>query len=255
MTNFKKSFEQGFEDKQNGETFDQGKSIEEIVNDYIESCLQYGHKAKEWNPKMASYIQDELHGYHLIDLVQTYQFLKHVSAMLKQKAEKSAKILFVGTSKASSRLIKQYAQECNSYYINYRWLGGMLTNWPTLQKRIERFKDLKSLLANKEKPNLSKKEYNGYKKEFEKLKKLFSGIENMTKLPDIVIFTSQLKDYLAINECTKLGIACVAITDTNCDPDLVPYPIPGNDDSPAAVEFVLKNLSAAINAGYNKKKS
>ncbi len=231
------------------------KTVGEIVDEYISSNLQYGHKPREWNPKMAPYIQMEKWGYHVIDLVTSFKFIKGVSKILKRKAEKSAKFLFVGTNRVSRRLIKRYAEECNSYYINHRWLGGTITNWPTLQKRIERFKQLRQIVEGKEKLNVSKKDYSSQKKEYEKLKKLFCGIENMTSLPDMVIFTSQLKDYLAISECTKLGIPCIAITDTNCDPDLVPFPIPGNDDSEAAVEFILKKLSFAINAGYNKKKA
>lgn len=230
------------------------KSIEKIVSEYIESGLQYGHKPKEWNPKMAPYIKDEGSGYHIIDLVKSFQFLKYTSSIVKEKAEKSSTFLFVGTSKVSSNLIEKYAKTVDAYYINYRWLGGMLTNWPTIQKRIQRLKELNEISNHKEKFNFSKKEYNLQKKELEKLKKLFAGIENMTKLPDVVIFTSQLKDYLAIQECKKLGIICIAIADTNCDPNLVPYPIPGNDDSASSVEFVLKNLSTAIKAGYNKNK-
>ncbi len=241
-------------DKIKEENFDQDSEIDKIVKEYVKSNLQYGHKLKEWNPKMAPYIQAGNRPYHIIDLVKSFQFLNHASSFVQSRAEKSAKFLFVGTSKASSRLVKKYAEQSSAYYINYRWLGGMLTNWPTIQKRIERLKELTLLLDNKEVSSLSKKDYNAQKKEMEKLKKLFAGIENMKKLPDVVIFTSQLKDYLAIEECTKLGIPCIAISDTNCDPDLVPFPIPGNDDSATAIEFVLKKLSNSIKDGYNKNK-
>ncbi len=228
------------------------KNLAEIADEYVKANVQYGHKPKEWNPKMAPYISHESSGYHIIDLVKTSKFLKLACNIVKEKAEKSSTFLFVGTSKVSSPLIAKYASEVNCNYINYRWLGGMLTNWSTIQKQIERLKHLRYIEANKEKFNLSKKEYSIQKKELEKLTKIFAGIENMKKLPDIVIFTSQLKDYLAIQECTKLGITCISIADTNCDPDLIPYPIPGNDDSPASVDFILKQLVNSIKTGYNK---
>ncbi len=229
-------------------------NIENIVKEYMESNLQYGHKPKEWNPKMAPYIHDEKSDYHIIDLTQSYSLLTHAANFLTKKAKKAGKFLFVGTSKVSSRLIEKYARESDSHYINYRWLGGMLTNWPTIQKRIKRLKELSLVLNDEDIKNIiSKKDYSSLKKEKDKLKKLFAGIESMDKLPDVVIFTSQLKDYLAIDECMKLGIPCVAIADSNCDPDLVPYPIPGNDDSATAVEFVLKKLGEAIIEGNKTK--
>jgi small subunit ribosomal protein S2 len=230
------------------------KTLEQIADEYVKANVHYGHKPKEWNPKMAPYISHERSGYHIIDLVKTSRLLKLASNFLKEKAEKSSSFLFVGTSKVSSPLIASHAKEVNAYYINYRWLGGMLTNWPTIQKRISRLKELKYIDASKEKFSLSKKEYSAQKKELEKLEKLFAGIENMNKLPDVVIFTSQLKDYLAIEECIKLGIPCVSIVDTNCDPDLVPYPIPGNDDSSSSIDFILGHLVDSIKAGYNKAK-
>ncbi len=228
------------------------KSLEEIATEFVKSNMQYGHKAKDWNPKMAPYIKEEKRTYHIIDLVKSSKLLKIASNFIKGRAEKSSTFLFVGTSKVASPLVAKYAGEVNGYYVNYRWLGGMLTNWPTLQKRIERLKLLEEFEANKEKYSISKKDYSAQKQKMEKLRRLFGGIQNMKKLPDVVIFTNQLKDILAIQECHKLGIPCVCIVDTNCDPDIIPYPIPANDDSPSSIEFILTNLVESIKSGYNK---
>jgi small subunit ribosomal protein S2 len=222
------------------------------TQDYVKASVHYGHAPKEWNPKMAAYISHEKAGYHIIDLVKTCKLLKAASSFLERKAKKNAKFLFVGTTKISSPLVAKHAKSIDAFYINYRWLGGMLTNWPTIQKQIQRLKNLESFEGKQEKTRLSKKEYSKQKKELEKLRKLFGGIEKMEKLPDVVIFTNQLKDFLAIQECMKLGIPCISLVDTNCDPDLIPYPIPANDDSTSSVDFILKNIIESIKIGYNK---
>jgi len=223
----------------------------EIAKQYIKASVHYGHPPKEWNPKMAPYILYEKYGYHIFDLVKTSKLLKLAGNVLQKKAEKNGKFLFVGTSKLSSSIIAKQAKRCNAFYINYRWLGGMLTNWSTIQKRIERLKYLEEqeLLGNFE--QYSKKEYSAQRKEIEKLKKLFNGIKDMSSLPDVVIFTNQLKDSLAIQECLKLGIPTISIVDTNCDPDLIPYPIPANDDSSSSINFILNYLVNRILLGYN----
>ena len=190
----------------------------EIAKQYIKASVHYGHTPKEWNPKMAPYILYAKYGYHIFDLVKTSKLLRLAGNVLQKKAEKGGKFLFVGTNKLSSSIVAKQALRSNSYYINYRWLGGMLTNWTTIQKRISRLKEL------------------------EKLKKLFVGIKDMTALPDAVIFTNQLKDTLAIQECLRLGIPTICIVDTNCNPDMIPYPIPANDDSSSSINFILNYL-------------
>jgi len=203
----------------------------EIAKQYIKASVHYGHRPKEWNPKMAPYILYEKYGYHIFDLVKTSKLLKLAGNVLEKKAEKNGKFLFVGTNKLSSSIIAKQAKRTNNFYINYRWLGGMLTNWSTIQKRIERLKFLEEQELNGNFETLSKKDYSAQRKEMDKLKRLFNGIKEMTSLPDAVIFTSQLKDSLAIQECLRLGIPTICIVDTNCNPDLIPYPIPANDDS------------------------
>ena len=226
-------------------------SKKEIAKQYVKASVHYGHPPKEWNPKMAPYILYEKYGYHIFDLVKTSKLLRLAGNVLQKKAEKNGKILIVGTNKLSSSIVAKQAKRANCFYINYRWLGGMLTNWTTIQKRIERLK----FLENEEKlgnfEHLSKREYSSQRKEMDKLKRLFNGIKEMTSLPDIVIFTNQLKDTLAIQECIKLGIPTICIVDSNCDPDLIPYPIPANDDSSSSINFILNYLVNRITVGYN----
>jgi|TARA_B110000093_G_C12888667_1_gene375122 small subunit ribosomal protein S2 len=221
----------------------------EIAKQYVKASVHYGHPPKEWNPKMAPYILYEKYGYHIFDLVKTSKLLRLAGNVLEKKAEKGGKFLFVGTNKLSSSIVAKQALRCDSYYINYRWLGGMLTNWTTVQKRIDRLKELEQQEAEGKFENLSKKEYSGIRKEMDKLRRLFNGIKEMTSLPDAVIFTNQLKDSLAIQECLRLGIPTICIVDTNCNPDLIPYPIPANDDSSSSINFILNYLVNRISTG------
>ena len=224
----------------------------EIAKDYIKSSLHFGHIPKEWNPKMAPYIRYEKYGYHIFDLVKTSKLLTLAGNVLQKKAEKGGNFLFVGTNKLSSSIISKQAIRGKSYYINYRWLGGMLTNWGTIQKRIERLKHLEQQEKEGNFETLSKKEYSRIRKEMDSLKRLFNGIKDMTTLPDMVIFTNQQKDTLAIQECLKLGIPTICIVDTNGNPDLVPYPIPANDDSSSSISFILNYLVNRICVGHTK---
>ena len=223
----------------------------EIAKQYVKASVHYGHTPREWNPKMAPYILYAKYGYHIFDLVKTSKLLRLAGNVLQKKAEKGGKFLFVGTNKVSSSIIAKQAKRCDSYYINYRWLGGMLTNWQTIQNRIDQLKDFDAKELNGELDSLSKKEYSQQRKKIDKLRRLFVGIKDMTELPDAVIFTSQLKDKLAIQECIRLGIPTISIVDSNCDPDLIPYPIPANDDSSSSINFILNYLVNRINLGYN----
>lgn len=232
----------------------QNLTKKEIAKQYIKASVHYGHSPKEWNPKMAPYILYEKYGYHIFDLVQTSKLLKIAGDFLEKKAQKGGKFLFVGTTRVSSSIVARLAKRCNSFYINYRWLGGMLTNWSTVQKQIDLLKDLEKEKADGKFELLSKKESSSKRKQIEKLQKLFQGIKNLRSLPDAVIFTSQAKDWLAIKECLRLGIPAISIVDTNCDPDLAPYPIPANDDSSSSINFLLTSLVNRILMGYNSKK-
>jgi len=223
----------------------------EIAKQYVKASVHYGHPPREWNPKMAPYILYAKYGYHIFDLVKTSKLLRLAGNVLQKKAEKGGKFLFVGTNRLSSSIVAKQAKRCDSFYINYRWLGGMLTNWSTVQNRIQRLKDLEKQELEGTFDTLSKKEYSSLRKEMDKLRRLFNGIKDMTSLPDVVVFTNQLKDSLAIQECLRLGIPTICIVDTNCNPDLIPYPIPANDDSSSSINFILNYLVNRITAGYN----
>ena len=225
----------------------------EIAKQYIKASVHYGHSPREWNPKMAPYILYTKYGYHIFDLVKTSKLLRLAGNALQKKAEKNGKFLFVGTTRFAASIVAKQAKRCNSYYINYRWLGGMLTNWSTLQNRINRLKELENQEIEGYFESLSKKEYSRLRKEMDKLRKLFSGIKEMIALPDAIIFTNQLKEFNAIQECLRLGIPAISIVDSNCNPDLIPYPIPANDDSSSSINFILNYLVNRILAGYNKE--
>lgn len=215
----------------------------------LEAGVHFGHKAHRWNPKMFPYIYTERNNIHILDLVQSAQLLKEANSYLRSAAEKNKTVLFVGTKRQASTLVAQEAKHCNSYYINYRWLGGMLTNWTTLKSRIDRLNTLEKEEADQVFNLLTKKESSLRRKELEKLRKHLNGVKNMEKLPDIAIIIDQKRELTAIKECRKLSIPVVSILDTNCNPDLVDIPIPGNDDAVRSIKLILKSLSDSINEG------
>ena len=215
----------------------------------LEAGVHFGHKAYRWNPKMFPFIYTERNKIHILDLVQTAQLLNEANSYVRSAAEKDKIFLFVGTKRQASSLIAQEAQRCNSYYVNHRWLGGMLTNWVTLKSRILRLKSLEQEEADEVFSKLPKKEASLRKKELDKLRKHLNGIKNMERLPDIVIIVDQKREITAIRECRKLNIPIVSILDTNCDPDLVDIPIPGNDDAVRSIKLILNSLTDNINLG------
>ena len=215
----------------------------------LEAGVHFGHKAYRWNPKMFPYIYTERNKIHILDLVQSAQLLKEANSYVRSAAEKDKIFLFIGTKRQASSLIAQEAQRCNSYYVNHRWLGGMLTNWVTLKSRIERLKILEQEEADEVFTRLPKKEASLRKKELDKLRKHLNGIKNMERLPDVVIIVDQKREITAIRECRKLNIPIISILDTNCDPDLVDIPIPGNDDAVRSIKLILNSLTDSINLG------
>lgn len=218
----------------------------------LQAGVHFGHKAYRWNPKMFPYIYTERNNIHILDLVQSVQLLKESNLYLQSAAEQKKTFLFIGTKRQASSLIAQEAKRCNSFYVNHRWLGGMLTNWVTLKSRINRLKELEQQEADQIFDLLPKKEAALRKTELEKLRKHLNGVKNMEKLPDIAIIVDQKREITAIRECRKLGIPIVSILDTNCDPDLVDIPIPGNDDAVRSIKLILKSLTDSINLGRSK---
>lgn len=215
----------------------------------LEAGVHFGHKAHRWNPKMFPYIYSESNNIHILDLVQSATLLNEANKYLEDAASKGKKFLFVGTKPQSTSLIAQEAQRCNSYFVNYRWLGGMLTNWVTVKNRISRLKDLEQQEAVDNFAMLTKKEGSLRRKELQKLRNHLGGIKDMVTVPDVAIIIDQKREMTAIRECRKLGIPIVSILDTNCDPDLVDVPIPGNDDAVRSIKLILKSLTDSILTG------
>jgi small subunit ribosomal protein S2 len=215
----------------------------------LEAGVHFGHKAYRWNPKMFPYIYTERNNIHILDLVQTAQLLKRANAYVQNAAAEEQTFLFVGTKRQASAVVAQEAKRSNSYYVNHRWLGGMLTNWVTLKSRIERLKTLEQQEVDGVFNLLPKKEASLRLKELEKLRKHLNGVKNMTKLPDVAIIIDQKREMTAIQECRKLEIPIISILDTNCDPDLVDIPIPGNDDAVRSIKLILSSLTDSINKG------
>ena len=219
----------------------------------LEAGVHFGHKAYRWNPKMFPFIYTERNNIHILDLVQSAQLLKEANSYVQFAADQKKTFLFIGTKRQASNLIAQEAKRCNSYYVNHRWLGGMLTNWTTLKGRIERLKELEQQEADEIFALLSKKEASMRRKELEKLRQYLNGVKDMERLPDVAIIVDQKREITAIRECRKLGIPVISILDTNCDPDLVDIPIPGNDDAVRSIKLILTLLTDSIIKGQMKQ--
>lgn len=219
------------------------------LSQLLEAGVHFGHKAYRWNPKMFPYIYSEVNNIHILDLVQSATLLKEANSYLERAARDGKTFLFIGTKRQASTLIAQEAKRCDSFYVNHRWLGGMLTNWTTLKERITYLKNLEQQEADNTFDLLTKKEATLRRKELKKLRQHLDGVKTMNNLPDIAIVIDQKREMTAIRECQKLGIPIVSILDTNCDSDLVDVPIPGNDDAVRSIKLILKSLTDSIIAG------
>ncbi len=217
----------------------------------LESGVHFGHQTRRWNPRMDQYIYTARNGVHIIDLVQTAQLIEEAYDYMRSSSEKGKKVLFVGTKRQAAGIIAQEASRSGSYYVNQRWLGGMLTNWETIKTRVERLKELERLEESGALDKRPKKEASMLRRELGKLQKYLSGIKNMRKVPDIVVIVDQKREHNAISECQKLGIPVVSILDTNCDPDIVDIPIPANDDAIRSIKLIVGKLADAIYEGHH----
>lgn len=216
------------------------------IRQMIENGVHFGHHARRWNPKMAGYIYGKKDNVHTIDLQQTYPMLYTALNAAKEIAANGGKVLFVGTKRQAQDIIKENAERCGQYYVNYRWLGGMLTNWKTVYKSISRLVKLNEMFDNNATEGYTKKELLNLRKEQEKLAKELSGVMNMGGQPDLLFVVDMPKEDLAIKEAKKLGIPVIAIADTNADPTLVDFPVPGNDDAIRAIQFYCELVSSAV---------
>lgn len=217
----------------------------------LEAGVHFGHQARRWNPKMFPYIYAERNGIHIIDLVQTSQLLTNACEFVRKASQEGKRFLFVGTKRQAASVICQEAERCGAYYINQRWLGGILTNWFTIKTRVERLKDLEQKEESGYLDQLPKKEAASLRRELEKLRKNLNGIKNMKRLPDLVVIVDQKRESTAIQECIKLKIPVISILDTNCDPDLTDIPIPANDDAIRSIKLILGKLADSICEGNN----
>ena len=215
----------------------------------LEAGVHFGHQTRRWDPKMAEYIFQARNGIHIIDLQKTSKKLDEAYAFLKEQAEAGKTVLFVGTKKQAQECVKEAAEKCGMYYVDQRWLGGMLTNFETIRARVERLKKLEEMANDGTFDMLPKKEVIGLKKEMEKLEKNLGGIKDMTKLPGVLFIVDPKKERIAILEARKLHIPVVGLIDTNCNPEDVDYPIPGNDDAIRAVKLIADVMANAVIEG------
>lgn len=215
----------------------------------LEAGVHFGHQTRRWNPKMSKYIFTERNGIYIIDLQKTEKKVEEAYDFIKNVASNDGLVLFVGTKKQAQDAVKEEALRCGMYYVNQRWLGGMLTNYKTIKGRIDYLKKLETMEQDGTFDLLPKKEVLKLKKEMDKLEKNLGGIKDMPKLPDVLFVIDPKKEQIAINEAKSLDVPIVAIVDTNCDPDEVDYPIPGNDDAIRAIKLITQKMADAVLEG------
>ena len=235
----------GVEDKTKGENIMSVVSMKSL----LEAGVHFGHQTRRWNPKMATYIYTERNGIYIIDLQKTVKKLEEAYSFVRDMAAEGGNLLFVGTKKQAQDAIKEEAARCGGYYVNARWLGGMMTNFRTMRTRIDRLAQLRKMEADGTFAMLPKKEVIKLQGEIEKLEKYLGGVKEMKKLPAALFIVDPRKERNAIAEAKKLNIPIVAIVDTNCDPDEIDYVIPGNDDAIRAIRLIAGAMASAVIEG------
>ena len=212
----------------------------------LEAGVHFGHQTRRWNPKMAPYIYTERNGIYIIDLQKSVGKVDEAYKAVSDIAAEGGSILFVGTKKQAQEAVKEEALRCGMFYVNERWLGGMLTNFKTIQSRIKRLKDIERMSEDGTFDVLPKKEVVNIKKEWDKLEKNLGGIKDMKKLPDAIFVVDPKKEKICVQEAHSLGITLIGIADTNCDPEELDYVIPGNDDAIRAVKLIVSKMADAV---------
>jgi small subunit ribosomal protein S2 len=215
----------------------------------LEAGVHFGHQTKRWNPKMSKFVFGARNGIYILDLQKTVQCFNNAYEFVREMAEKNSRFLFVGTKKQAQEAIKAAAERSGSFYVNHRWLGGTMTNFKTIVGRVGRLKELEGMFANDYIRRFTKKEAVLLKRELEKLERNLGGIKDMKDIPDVIFIVDIKVEQNAVLEARKLGIPIVAIVDTNCDPDLVDFPIPGNDDAIRACQLIAGKIADAIVEG------
>ena len=221
------------------------------IQSMLESGVHFGHQVRRWNPKMDPYIYGERNGIHIIDVIQTRRLLENVCQYLQKNTNSKTNILFVGTTLQASAIVEDVAKKCSSNYVNQRWLGGMLTNWETMQTCIQKLSNLEREEEMESYQKLPKKEIAIRKKRKEKLQKYFGGMKTMTRTPDLVVIVGQPRELNAVKECRQLNIKTITILDTNCDPSFADLFIPANDDSIQSITLILNQLGESISEARN----
>jgi small subunit ribosomal protein S2 len=219
------------------------------MKELLEAGVHFGHQTKRWNPKMKDYIFGERNGIYIIDLQKTLKMFKEASKFVQDLAAEGKVVLFVGTKRQAQDAIAEEAQRCGMFYINQRWLGGLLTNWVTVQKSVKRLKELDDMATDGRYELLPKKEVIKLERERKHLQANLAGIKSMTRLPDAIFVIDSNKEQIAVREARKLGIPVVAVVDTNCDPSEVDYVIPGNDDALRAIRLFTSKISESVAEG------
>ena len=215
----------------------------------LEAGVHFGHQSKRWNPRMKKYIFGERNGIYIIDLQKTLRKFKDSYQFVRSVVAQGETVLFVGTKKQAQDAILEESQRCEMFYVRHRWLGGMLTNFATIQKSIERMKKLEEMKASGVFESLPKKEVLRLEKQWEKMKKVLDGIRDMDKLPGAVFVVDPKRERIAVNEANKLEIPVIAIVDTNCDPEGIDYVIPGNDDAIRSIKLITSKIADAVIEG------
>jgi len=219
------------------------------MKELLEAGVHFGHQAKRWNPKMKKYIFGERNGIYIIDLQKTLKLFKEAYEFVRTAASEGKDVLFVGTKKQAQDAITEEAKRCGMYYVSSRWLGGMLTNFATIKKSIDRLKKIEKMKEDGTYDKLTKKEVAGLEKERIKMEKILSGIKTMAQPPSVMFVIDPRKETIAVQEANKLGIMVVSVVDTNCDPDNIDYVIPGNDDAIRAIRLMASKIADAVIEG------
>lgn len=219
------------------------------MKDLLECGVHFGHQTRRWNPKMKKFIFGVRKNIHIIDLQKTLRYFRYTYNIVRDAAAEGKTIMFVGTKKQASETLKQYAESVNAPYVNYRWLGGMLTNFSTIRKSIRKLEIIEEMESSGQIDLLTKKEKLMIQRKKEKLTQYLGGVRQLKKAPDMIFVIDAAKEKIAVAEARRLGIPVVAPLDTNCDPDMVDYPIPGNDDAIRSIQLFCKEIAEAITEG------
>ena len=225
------------------------------LKDLLEAGVHFGHQTKRWNPKMKAYIFGERNGIYIIDLAKTAKLFREAEQFTMNLAADGRTILFVGTKRQAQDAVAEEAQRCGMFFVNQRWLGGLLTNFTTIQRSLARLRDLEAMETDGRYETLSKKEIAQIEKEKRKLQKNLEGIRNMSRLPDALFVVDTRKEKIAVDEARKLKIPVIGVVDTNCDPDEVDYVIPGNDDALRAIRLFASRIADAVMSGRGIRES